>query len=133
MQPTELAAAGWERVYGTNMHHAFHLAGRLLARHPRATRQVIMVTDGEPTAHLERERARFAWPPIPKTIRLTLAEATKLSRSGVTLNVFMLEDSPGLIGFMERLAELTGGRVFLMDDRELGSFVLRDFVRRRAS
>jgi uncharacterized protein with von Willebrand factor type A (vWA) domain len=133
MQPTELAAAGWERVYGTNMHHAFHLAGRLLARHPRATRQVIMVTDGEPTAHLEGERARFAWPPIPKTIRLTLAEATKLSRSGVTLNVFMLEDSPGLIGFMERLAELTGGRVFLMDDRELGSFVLRDFVRRRAS
>jgi uncharacterized protein with von Willebrand factor type A (vWA) domain len=133
MQPRELAAAGWERVYGTNMHHAFHLAGRLLARHPRATRQVIMVTDGEPTAHLEGERARFAWPPIPKTIRLTLAEATRLSRSGVTLNVFMLEDSPGLIGFMERLAELTAGRVFLMDDRELGSFVLRDFVRRRAS
>ncbi len=133
MQPRELAAAGWERVYGTNMHHAFHLAGRLLAQHPRATRQVIMVTDGEPTAHLEGERARFAWPPIPKTIRLTLAEATKLSRSGVTLNVFMLEDSPGLIGFMERLAELTAGRVFLMDDRELGSFVLRDFVRRRAS
>jgi uncharacterized protein with von Willebrand factor type A (vWA) domain len=133
IQPGELAAAGWERVYGTNMHHAFHLAGRLLARHPRATRQVIMVTDGEPTAHLEGERARFAWPPIPKTIRLTLAEATRLSRSGVTLNVFMLEDSPGLIGFMERLAELTAGRVFLMDDRELGSFVLRDFVRRRAS
>jgi uncharacterized protein with von Willebrand factor type A (vWA) domain len=133
MQPRELAAAGWERVYGTNMHHAFHLAGRLLARHPRATRQVIMVTDGEPTAHLEGERARFAWPPIPKTIRLTLAEATRLSRSGVTLNVFMLEDSPGLIGFMERLAELTAGRVFLMNDRELGSFVLRDFVRRRAS
>jgi uncharacterized protein with von Willebrand factor type A (vWA) domain len=133
IQPRELAAAGWERVYGTNMHHAFHLAGRLLARHPRATRQVIMVTDGEPTAHLEGERARFAWPPIPKTIRLTLAEATRLSRSGVTLNVFMLEDSPGLIGFMERLAELTAGRVFLMDDRELGSFVLRDFVRRRAS
>jgi uncharacterized protein with von Willebrand factor type A (vWA) domain len=133
MQPRELAAAGWERVYGTNMHHAFHLAGRLLAQHPRATRQVIMVTDGEPTAHLEGERARFAWPPISKTIRLTLAEATKLSRSGVTLNVFMLEDSPGLIGFMERLAELTAGRVFLMDDRELGSFVLRDFVRRRAS
>jgi uncharacterized protein with von Willebrand factor type A (vWA) domain len=133
MQPTELAVAGWERVYGTNMHHAFHLAGRLLAQHPRATRQVIMVTDGEPTAHLEGERARFAWPPMPKTIRLTLAEATRLSRSGVTLNVFMLEDSPGLIAFMERLAELTAGRVFLMDDRELGSFVLRDFVRRRAS
>ncbi len=59
MQPRELAAAGWERVYGTNMHHAFHLAGRLLAQHPRATRQVIMVTDGEPTAHLEGEQRAF--------------------------------------------------------------------------
>ena len=133
MQPRELAATGWERVYGTNMHHAFNLAGRLLSQHPRATRQVIMVTDGEPTAHLEGDHAKFNWPPIPKTIRLTLAEASKLARAGVTLNVFMLEDSPGLIGFMERLAELTAGRIFLMDDRELGTFVLRDFVRRRAS
>jgi uncharacterized protein with von Willebrand factor type A (vWA) domain len=133
MKPQDLTAAGWERVYGTNMQHAFNLAGRLLSQHPRATRQVIMVTDGEPTAHLEGDQAFFSWPPVPKTIRLTLAEAKKLAKSGVTLNVFMLEDSPGLIGFMERLAELTGGRVFLMDDRELGSFVLRDFVRRRAS
>lgn len=133
MQPRELAAAGWERVYGTNMQHAFNLAGRLLAQHPNATRQLIMVTDGEPTAHLEGERARFSWPPIPKTIRLTLAEATRLARAGVTLNVFMLEDSPGLIGFMERLAELTAGRIFLMDDRDLGTFVLRDFVRGRSS
>ncbi len=133
MQPRDLAASGWERVYGTNMHHAFNLAGRLLSEHPNATRQVIMVTDGEPTAHLEGDRAHFSWPPIPKTIRLTLAEATRLAKAGVTLNVFMLEDSPGLIAFMERLAELTAGRVFLMDDTELGTFVLRDFVRRRVA
>ncbi len=131
MEPTDLTAAGWERVYGTNMQHAFHLAGRLLAQHPRATRQVIMVTDGEPTAHLEGERSMFSWPPIPKTIRLTLAEASRLSRAGVTLNVFMLEDSPGLIRFMERLAELTRGRIFLMDEREIGEFVVRDYVARR--
>ena len=133
MQPRDLAASGWERVYGTNMQHAFNLAGRLLSEHPNATRQVIMVTDGEPTAHLEGDRAHFSWPPIPKTIRLTLAEATRLAKAGVTLNVFMLEDSPGLIAFMERLAELTAGRVFLMDDTELGTFVLRDFVRRRVA
>jgi uncharacterized protein with von Willebrand factor type A (vWA) domain len=131
MEPRDLTAAGWERVYGTNMQHAFNLAGRLLAQHPRATRQVIMVTDGEPTAHLEGEHALFSWPPVPTTIRLTLAEAMKLAKSGVTLNVFMLEDSPGLIRFMERLAELTAGRVFLMDDRELGEFVVRDYVARR--
>jgi uncharacterized protein with von Willebrand factor type A (vWA) domain len=131
MKPQDLTAAGWERVYGTNMQHAFNLAGRLLSQHPRATRQVIMVTDGEPTAHLEGDQAFFSWPPVPKTIRLTLAEAKKLAKSGVTLNVFMLEDSPGLIGFMERLAELTAGRIFLMDDREIGEFVVRDYVARR--
>jgi uncharacterized protein with von Willebrand factor type A (vWA) domain len=131
MQPQDLTAAGWERVYGTNMHHAFNLAGRLLAQHPNATRQVIMVTDGEPTAHLEGEEAFFSWPPIPKTIRLTLAEAKRLAKAGVTLNVFMLEDSPGLIRFMEQLAELTAGRIFLMDEREIGEFVVRDYVARR--
>jgi uncharacterized protein with von Willebrand factor type A (vWA) domain len=132
MEPRDLTAAGWERVYGTNMQHAFHLAGRLLAEHPRAARQVIMVTDGEPTAHLEGEEVFFSWPPVPQTIRLTLSEAIRLARSGVTLNVFMLEDSPGLIRFMERLARLTAGRVFLMDDQDLGAFVVRDYVARRA-
>jgi uncharacterized protein with von Willebrand factor type A (vWA) domain len=133
MQPSDLTAAGWERVYGTNMHHAFNLAGRLLAQHPRAARQVIMVTDGEPTAHLEGERAFFSWPPVPKTIDLTLAEAMRLAKAGVTLNIFMLEESTGLIRFMERLARLTAGRVFLMDDRELGAFVVRDYVARRSA
>jgi uncharacterized protein with von Willebrand factor type A (vWA) domain len=131
MEPQDLTAAGWERVYGTNMQHAFNLAGRLLAQHPRATRQVIMVTDGEPTAHLEGEEVFFSWPPVPRTIQLTLTEALRLSRAGVTLNVFMLEDSPGLIRFMERLAKLTAGRVFLMDDREVGDFIVRDYVSRR--
>jgi uncharacterized protein with von Willebrand factor type A (vWA) domain len=133
MQPEDLTAAGWERVYGTNMHHAFNLAGRRLARHPRATRQVIMVTDGEPTAHLEGEEAFFSWPPVRRTIEKTLSEAMRLARAGVTLNVFMLEDSPGLARFMERLARLTSGRVFLMSSDSLGDFVLRDYVSRGAS
>jgi uncharacterized protein with von Willebrand factor type A (vWA) domain len=132
IQPEDLTASGWERVYGTNMQHAFHLAGRLLAQHPRATRQVIMVTDGEPTAHLEGEEVFFSWPPVPETIHLTLQEAMRLARAGVTLNVFMLEDSPGLTRFMERLARLTSGRVFLMNSDALGDFVVRDYVARRA-
>ncbi|MGH2663536.1 MAG: vWA domain-containing protein [Actinomycetota bacterium] len=133
MEPEDLTAAGWERVYGTNMQHAFNLAGRLLAKHPRAARQVIMVTDGEPTAHLEGEEVFFSWPPIRETIRRTLTEAMRLSRDGVTLNVFMLEEAPGLASFMERLARLTSGRVFLMSAESAGDFVLRDYVRRRAS
>jgi uncharacterized protein with von Willebrand factor type A (vWA) domain len=132
LSPEDLAAPGFERTYGTNMQHAFMLAGRLLAQHPRATRQVIMVTDGEPTAHLEDGEAYFAWPPEAETVRLTLAEAVRLSRSGVGLNIFMVEESEGLARFMERLAELTAGRVFLMDDERLGAFVMRDFVARRS-
>jgi uncharacterized protein with von Willebrand factor type A (vWA) domain len=127
----QLAEPGIERTYGTNMQHAFMLAGRLLAQHPRAARQVIMVTDGEPTAHLEGEQVYFAWPPERETVTLTLTEAMRLSRSGVTLNVFMLEESEGLTRFMERLARMTSGRVFLMDDERLGNFVVRDFVARR--
>jgi uncharacterized protein with von Willebrand factor type A (vWA) domain len=133
MEPRDLTATGWERVYGTNMQHAFNLAGRLLAQHPRAARQVVMVTDGEPTAHLEVDEVFFSWPPVPETIRRTLAEAMKLSKAGVTLNVFMLEESPGLARFMERLVRLTSGRVFLMSAESAGDFVLRDYVSRRAS
>jgi len=133
IRPEDLAGAGWERVYGTNMQHAFNLAGRLLADHPRATKQVIMVTDGEPTAHLEEGVAEFNWPPVPETIRRTLSEAMRLARSGVTINVFMMEDTPGLTRFMERLARLTSGRVFLTAGEGLGEFVIRDYVTRRAS
>ena len=131
MEPEDLTAAGWERTYGTNMQHAFLLAGRLLAQHPRAVRQVLMVTDGEPTAHLEGDRAHFDWPPLPETVQRTLAEAMRLSKAGVRLNVFMLEESQGLVRFMERLARTAGGRIFLMDDDRLGAFVVRDYVRER--
>jgi uncharacterized protein with von Willebrand factor type A (vWA) domain len=135
MQPEDLAATGFERVYGTNMQHAFHLAGRLLAQHPRATKQVIMVTDGEPTAHLVGEHVEFHWPPVQETIRTTLREALRLAKQDVTINVFMLEDTPGLTRFMERLASLTGGRVFEAAGRDdtIGRFIVRDYVRRRAS
>ncbi len=135
MQPEDLAATGFERVYGTNMQHAFHLAGRLLAEHPRATKQVIMVTDGEPTAHLVGERVEFNWPPVPETIRVTLREAMRLAKQDVTINVFMLEDTPGLTRFMNRLVALTGGRVFEAagHDESLGQFVVRDYVRRRGN
>jgi uncharacterized protein with von Willebrand factor type A (vWA) domain len=106
----------------------------VLADHPRATKQVIMVTDGEPTAHLtEGDEVFFSWPPEPETIQKTLREALRLARSGVTINVFMLEDSAGLQRFMERLARLTHGRVFQTAGEGLGEFVIRDYVTHRAS
>src|SRR2546425_11228634 len=110
MQPEAWAAIGSEPVYGTNMQHAFHLAGRLLAQHPRATKQVIMVTDGEPTAHLVGERVEFNWPPVPETIRRTLHEALRLAKTGGAINEFMLVGTPARQRLMERLARLTNGR-----------------------
>jgi uncharacterized protein with von Willebrand factor type A (vWA) domain len=132
LRPEDLAGTGWDLVHGTNMQHAFALARRLLADHPRATRQVIMVTDGEPTAHLVGEAVQFHWPPIRETVDRTLREALRLARAGVTINVFMLEDTPGLQRFMDRLARLTNGRVFQTAGSELGEFVIRDYVRQRA-
>ena len=133
MQPPDLAAAGWEHVHGTNMQHAFILARRLLADDPRAIKQVIMVTDGEPTAHLEGDEVFFNWPPVADTIERTLREGARLARMGISINVFMLEQSPGLIEFMTRLAQLTGGAIFPARSSEIGEVVMRDYMHRRAS
>ncbi len=131
MQAHELADAGWERVHGTNMQHAFLLAQRVLGEDPRPIKQVIMVTDGEPTAHLEEGYAVFNWPPVPSTIERTLREAVRLARSGIAINVFMLEDTPELARFMDRLSHLTGGSTYLVASDDLGGAVLREYLHGR--
>ena len=131
MTPRDLAEVDWEPVYGTNMEHAFNLAGRALAKHRDASKQVLLVTDGEPTAHLEGEHVFFNWPPVRETLEKTYREAMRLSRSGVTMNIFMLEQSPGLAGFIERLARIVGGRVFSTTGEEIGDLVVSDYVRTR--
>ncbi len=132
MEPTDLAAVDWEPVYGTNMEHAFNLAGRLLAKRRGATKQVLLVTDGEPTAHLVGEDVFFQWPPAWETLQKTYREAMRLARSGVTMNIFMLEQEPGLVNFVDELAKLVSGRVFnLTSDDQLGEMIVRDYMRRR--
>jgi uncharacterized protein with von Willebrand factor type A (vWA) domain len=129
MEPADLAAAGFERVYGTNMHHAFLLARRVLAHDPRPVKRVIMVTDGEPTAHLVDGRSLFNWPPIPETLEATLREGMRLARSGIELDIFLLEDAPGLVAFAQRLAAMTGGTVTQMSAEEVGRTVISDYER----
>jgi uncharacterized protein with von Willebrand factor type A (vWA) domain len=133
LQPRDLLVAGWERVYGTNMEHAFALARREFERHPAAERQVIMITDGEPTAHLEGSRPLFSWPPAPRTLERTLIEGKRLQRSGATLNVFLLDHDPGAGMFIERLVRQVGGRLLYPDLNDLGSVVVRDFLSRRGA
>ncbi|HSJ28973.1 MAG TPA: hypothetical protein VLB67_12235 [Acidimicrobiia bacterium] len=131
MTPRDLAEVDWEPVYGTNMEHAFNLAGRSLAKQRDAAKQVLLVTDGEPTAHLEGEHVYFNWPPVRETLEKTYLEAMRLARAGVTMNIFMLEQSPGLVGFIERLARLVQGRVFSTSGEEIGDLVVSDYVRTR--
>jgi uncharacterized protein with von Willebrand factor type A (vWA) domain len=131
MEASDLASVGWEDVHGTNMEHAFMLAGRVLAEDSRSIKQVIMVTDGEPTAHLDDGYALFNWPPIPETIEKTLRQAMRLARSNISINVFMLDTSPGLEEFMARLSSLTGGEIFRADSAEIGQTVIGSYLRER--
>ena len=134
LQPSDLLVSGWERIWGTNMEHAFRIARRLLMAEPGTERQVIMVTDGEPTAHLTDDgQAFFSWPPHPLTLRKTMAEATRLARTGCDLNVFMLDHDPESGQFVESMVRRAGGRVFYPDLVDLGSVVVRDFLRQRSA
>jgi uncharacterized protein with von Willebrand factor type A (vWA) domain len=127
----QLAAIDPTAEKGTNLQHALNLAGRHLRRHPGAEPVVMIVTDGEPTAHLEDGEAFFWWPPTAETIRATVREVDHLTRYGATLNFFMLGDDPGLQRFVGAVAERNGGRVFSPDASELGRYVVDDYVRAR--
>jgi uncharacterized protein with von Willebrand factor type A (vWA) domain len=120
----------WEQ--GTNAHHALLLAGRHLRRHPDAQPVVLMVTDGEPTAHLEPDgTAEFDYPPRPATLRKTVAEVDRLAKLGASLTVFRLGDDPRLNAFVDLLARRSGGRVLAPDPDGLGAAVVGDYLRTR--
>ena len=132
LQPAELAGLNWDMVQGTNLQHALMIANRFLSRHPDAEPVILCVTDGEPTAHLLRDgRPFFDWPPAPETLELTMAEVEKVTRRGATINVFMLDDEPRLLRFVESLARRNGGRVFFPAPDRLGEYVVSDYLRAR--
>jgi uncharacterized protein with von Willebrand factor type A (vWA) domain len=134
LRETELAGLGWDMVQGTNLHHALLLAGRHIDRHPEHEPVVIVVTDGEPTAHLQRDgRYWFDWPPSPETLELTLAEVDKMTRRHATMNIFMLADDAGLTAFVENVAKRNGGRVLQAAPEHLGEYVIRDFLHSRGT
>lgn len=125
---------GLEGVYmqGTNLHHALLLARERLARQPDATPVVLVVTDGEPTAHLERDgEAFFDYPPSPYTLRATVDGLDKLIGMDAAFTFFVLGDDPGLLSFVNRLARRAGGRVVQPDLDGLGAEVVSDYLRRR--
>ncbi len=132
LSPGELAEAEPDWVQGTNLHGALLLAGRHLRRHPEAEPVVLVVTDGEPTAHLEPDGvAYFHWPPTAATLRATIGEVDAMTRYGATLNLFMLGDDPGLTRFVDAVARRNGGRVFTPELGRLGEYVVADYLRAR--
>ena len=128
----QLVEHQWDPVQGTNLQHALMLARRHLDKHRNAEPVVLVITDGEPTAHLARDGfADFAWPPTRETIAATLAEVERCTRRGATINVFMLDDEPRLVEFMQELGRRNGGRVFQPKRGALGEYVVADYLRAR--
>ena len=117
--------------YGTNLQHALALS-RFLLRNEKGDRQIVVVTDGEPTAHLMEDGSPFfSWPPVPETLEKTMAEVLRCTKAGITINTFALDIERSQFPFVEQIARVNGGRTFYADVDELGVYVLDDFVQHR--
>ena len=132
IRPQDLPEVSWDFVYGTNMQHAFQISRRLLARQP-GTKQIIMITDGEPTAHFESGMAEpfFSYPPVRETVDATLREVVRCTRDGIRINTFMLDPNGHLRTFVEKLTRLNKGRAFFTSPETLGDYVLVDFIEQK--
>lgn len=128
----DLPESTWNHwVAGTNMHHGLILARQLLSRQNVANKQVLMVTDGEPTAHMERGQAFFSYPPSQQTLDQTLREVKRCTREGITINTFMLEANLFLMDFIEQMSKINNGRAFYTQPDQLGRYVLVDYLNSR--
>ena len=128
----ELAKSNWNSwVSGTNIHHALMLSRKLLSKEKGGSRQILLITDGEPTAYLEGNQSLFSYPPSYKTIMETLKEARKCTQEGIVINTFMLENNYQLMDFVDRMTRINRGRAFYSAPDKLGEFVLVDYVNNR--
>ena len=139
LKPADLPGLTWhEYIYGTNMQHAFATARGLLSRSRGKNKQVILITDGEPTAHFEAGNPipRFSYPPTRRTFDETLREVVRCTRDGITINTFMLARGHYLLDFVDQMSKINHGRAFYVEPERLGEYVLIDYVdnkRRRVS
>ncbi|MDI9905471.1 VWA domain-containing protein [Rhodococcus sp. IEGM 1406] len=132
LSPSELAGLDGAWDQGTNLHHALLLAARHLRRHSNAQPVVLIVTDGEPTAHLEADgEARFDYPPSARTLGLTVRALDAVARLGAKVTFFRLGEDPGLARVVDRMAHRVGGRVITPDLDGLGAAVVSDYMRGR--
>ncbi len=129
LRSESLAGLTWHGYeYGTNLQHGLMLARQILARQRGGTRQIVVITDGEPTAHFENGQVEFSYPPTRRTIQETLREVQRCTRDGITINTFMLERSRALAEFVALITRMNRGRAFYATPEHLGEYVLVDFV-----
>jgi uncharacterized protein with von Willebrand factor type A (vWA) domain len=127
----QLPEVSWDFVYGTNMQHGFQLARQLLARRS-GTKQIVMITDGEPTAHINaRGEPEFHYPPVRATVDATLLEVARCTREKIRINTFMLDPDRSLQHFIEQMTKMNGGRAFFTTPQTLGDYVLVDFIEQK--
>jgi len=132
VDPMEIPDLQASYIPGTNLQHALMLAGRFLDRHHGAQRIVMVVTDGEPTAHLNGEGgAWFEWPPTQETIGQTIAQIDAMTRRKIAISWFRLGDEPRLARFLDEMARRNGGKVLAPATDRLGDYVISDYVRAR--
>jgi uncharacterized protein with von Willebrand factor type A (vWA) domain len=128
LTPKQLPEVSWDFDYGTNMQHGFMLARKMLSRQS-GTKQIIMITDGEPTAHISKSGdVFFNYPPVRETVEATLSEVMRATREGIRINTFMLDASHALQAFIEQLTAINHGRAFFTSPENLGEYLLVDFI-----
>jgi uncharacterized protein with von Willebrand factor type A (vWA) domain len=124
----QLPEVSWDYVYGTNMHHGFTLARQLLSRES-GTKQIIMITDGEPTAHITPDgHPFFNYPPVRETVEATLREVLRCTKDQIRINTFGLGADGSLRAFIEQMTQINRGRAFFTTPENLGDYVLVDFM-----
>jgi uncharacterized protein with von Willebrand factor type A (vWA) domain len=137
LQLEELAKVSWDPGDPfTNLQEGLMVAERLIVRHPSPSPQILVITDGQPTAYFMDEELHVEWPSgyggiSPRAVAQTLQQVTRITRRGITINTFMLHDSPELVGFVERMTEINRGRALFTDPQKLGSYVMVDHLKHR--
>ncbi|HEX7068529.1 MAG TPA: VWA domain-containing protein [Candidatus Limnocylindria bacterium] len=121
----------YEFEYGTNLQHALIIARQLLGRGSGGNKEIVVITDGEPTAHIEGGQVEFAYPPTLRTVQSTLREVGRCTREGIVINTFMLERSRYLSEFVDLMSRINRGRAFYVEPEHLGEYVLVDYVSKK--
>ena len=137
LQIQELPELTWNMADPfTNLQDGLRIAQRLIDRHPSPNSQIIVITDGQPTAYFLDEELRVEWPSgvggiSPRASRETLREVRRVTRQGITINTFMLDDAPELVSFVEAMTRINKGRAFYTTPGQIGEYIMVDYLSRK--